>query len=145
MTVALFWPTVMAALLTATLTSASADTELRGVPDAMYLRAENATVTEVLAALSAQFNLRYSPGPSLDRTVTGIYSGTLRHVLTRILDGSNYVIKFSADDIEIKILGNPSAIHPSSAVAVNQKPIASSKITENSVSVPSQIAPLVPK
>ena len=124
----------------------AAETEVRGLPDAMYLRAESASVGEVLAALSAEFRLRYPTQASLDRTVTGVYSGTLRHVLMRILDGTNYVIKYSEDDIEIKVLSSASAVDgPTSIspVAVNQNLTAPPRATSGSS--PPPIAPLVPK
>jgi len=128
--------------------SASAETEVRGLPNAVYVRAENAPLGEVLAAISAEFKLKYPARFGLDRTVTGIYSGTLRQVLLRILEGSNFVIKYSGDDTEIRVLSSASVADradTSLAVAVNQNATASSRKAELSGPMPAQIPPLVPK
>jgi hypothetical protein len=93
---------VITALLSVMLAPASAATEVRGQPDNIYLQAENASISEVLDALSAEFKLTYSLKPMLGRAVTGVYSGTLRQVLTRVLDRHDFVIKILDDGIEIK-------------------------------------------
>jgi len=124
---------------------ASAGTEIRGPADAMYLRVEDAPLSEVLAALSNEFKLKYPSQQIVDRNLSGTYSGTLRHVLTRILDGSNYVIRFSDEDIEIKVLMSASStdgVPPSSvAVAVSPRPVG----VPNKASTSPQVPPLVPK
>jgi len=42
--------------------------------------------------------------------MTGHYSGTLRAVLARILDGNDYVVEFSDVGIEVRVLGVSTAI-----------------------------------
>jgi len=109
---------------------ASAKTEVEGRSDAVHLSAEDASVNEVLAALSARFNLTYTPAPELDRAVAGVYSGTLQQVLARILDGYDYVANFSVNGIELKVLGRSGLIArpsdvpplPGSATAASQAP-----------------------
>ena len=73
--------------------------------------AKGASVSKALAALSAQLNLTYTFEPGLDHPLEGDYSGTLQHVLKRILDGYDYVIEISDDGIELKVLGL-SAVMP---------------------------------
>jgi len=73
--------------------------------------AKGASVSKALAALSAQLNLTYTFEPGLDHPLEGDYSGTLQHVLERILDGYDYVIEISDDGIELKVLGL-SAVMP---------------------------------
>jgi hypothetical protein len=53
--------------------------------DALRLLAEDAPIDEILAALSAKFNLTYCSEPELDRTVAGAYSGTLQQVMGRMV------------------------------------------------------------
>ena len=122
---------------------AHAGTEIRGAADAMYLRVEDATLSEVLAALSNEFKLKYPSQQTVDRILSGTYSGTLRHVLTRILDGSNYIIRFSDEDIEIKVLASANRADDTqpSPVAVNPRPVG----VPNKPSTSPQVPPLVPK
>jgi len=104
-----------AVLLSATLGSASAKTRIEGRVDAVHLVAEDAPISEILAALSAQFDLTFSPCAELDRAVTGVYSGSLPQVLGRILDGYDYITEISVDGIALNVLGRSGSIaRPSS-------------------------------
>jgi len=105
---ALTWRAMIAVLVSTMQAPASAKTEVEGRSDAVRLSAEDASVNEVLAALSARFNLTYTPAPELDRAVAGVYSGTLQQVLARILDGYDYVANFSVN--ELKVLGRSGSI-----------------------------------
>jgi hypothetical protein len=104
------WPAVIVALLSATLGPASGETRVQGQPDDMFLQAENASIGEVLAALSAEFKLTYKLASNPGRTVTGIYSGTLQQVLVRVLDSHDYFIKNLDDSVEIVVLGASSVM-----------------------------------
>jgi len=114
LTTAIMASCVVATTLAVTLGEAWAKTKVEGESDTVSLTAENAPVDEVLAELSAKFGLIYTPTPGLNRTVGGTYSGTLQQVLTRILDGCDYVASYSGDKIELKILGlsGPTASPP---------------------------------
>jgi hypothetical protein len=96
-------PTV-AALLTMLAEPVSARVKVEGLSDDMSVSAEAASVREVLAALSARYNLAYEPSPELDRSFGGRYSGTLQQVLRRVLEGYDFIIKSSPDSIELRIL-----------------------------------------
>jgi len=91
-------------LLGSTVTPAGARTEVRGQPDALELRAENASTREVLEALAASFKLTYKLPPNIDHHWNGIYSGSLNRVLARILRDTNYFIKSSDDGVEVVVL-----------------------------------------
>src|SRR6266568_8741129 len=91
LTVDFIWPALIAALLSAMPAPASAKIEVEGQSDTVRLMAEDASLNEVLAALSAKFNLTYTSEPELDRVVAGAYLGTLQQVLARILIGYDYV------------------------------------------------------
>ncbi len=105
---------IVATVLLLTSRDASAKTMVERDSDAVSVTAENAPIGEVLAELSAKFGLIYTPTPGLDRTVGGTYSGTLQQVLARVLDGCDYVVSYSGDKIELKILGRSDSIpHPS--------------------------------
>src|SRR5262245_53545715 len=102
---ALIWRGMIAVFVSTMQAPALAKTEVEGPSDAVRLSAEDASVNEVLAALSARFNLTYTPAPELNRAVAGVYSGTLQQILARILDGYDYVASGSVNGIELKLLG----------------------------------------
>jgi len=107
---ALIWRGMIAVLVSTMQAPALAKTEVEGPSDAVRLSAEDASVNEVLAALSARFNLTYTPAPELNRAVAGVYSGTLQQILARILDGYDYVANVSVNGIELKVLGRSGSI-----------------------------------
>jgi hypothetical protein len=95
---------LIAMLLGSSLLPVRAGTEVLGQLDAMQLRAEHASTSEVLAALAATFKLTYRLPPNVNRKLNGLYSGSLRSVLARILDGTDYFIKNAQDGIEVIVL-----------------------------------------
>jgi hypothetical protein len=110
---------LIAMLLGSSLVPARAGTEVLGQPDAMHLRAEHASTTEVLAALAASFKLTYKLPPNINRNLNGLYSGSLRLVLARILDGTDHVVKNSDHGIEVIVLrasGMPGSTVASKAI-----------------------------
>lgn len=137
---AFIWPTFAALLLMMTLApAAAAKIEIKGPADAMQLLAEDASLSEVLAALAARFNLNYEPTPELDQQVDGTYSGTVQQVLVRILDGYDYVANFSSDGIEVKVWGRSQTIPYSRSNAT-----ASPPASINPVPVPPPAVPVRP-
>jgi hypothetical protein len=94
----------IAILLSSNLLPARAGTEVLGQLDAMELRAEHASTSEVLAALGVTFKLTYRLPPNINRNVNGLYFGSLRSVLARILDGTDYFIKNGEYGIEVIVL-----------------------------------------
>ena len=96
---------------------ARAASEVQGDPTDMRLRVENASTEEALQALAGSFGLVYSLPANSGRTLTGTYSGTLRQVLARILDRTDYILKISDGTVEVVVLG-PSG--GSSVVSASQ-------------------------
>ena len=96
---------------------AKAASEVQGDPNDMRLLVENASTEEALQALAGSFGLVYSLPANSGRTLTGTYSGTLRQVLARILDRTDYILKVSDGTVEVVVLG-PSG--GSSVVSVSQ-------------------------
>lgn len=105
----------MGIVLGTMLPPASAATEVRGRADEMQLRAENASIREVLDALSGTFKLRYKLPPNSNRVFTGLYSGSLQQVLSRILDGHDYIVNVSDGGIEVVVLSASGASPPGPA------------------------------
>jgi len=103
------WSAIIAVLMSAIPGLVWAKTDVEGQSDAVRITAKDASVSEVLAALSAQLNLTYTFLPELDHPIEGVYSGSLQQVLARILDGYDYIAILSDGGIELKVF-NRSAI-----------------------------------
>jgi hypothetical protein len=90
-----------------------AQVRVQGAVDHVRLEAHDATIEEILAALRAQFDVRYH-GTALNRRVTATYEGPLRKILARVLAGYDYVIEPKGDYIEVVVLsaGAPRAAIP---------------------------------
>ena len=73
--------------------------------DQLVIEARDATVREILDALGQTHTIQLQNPEALSRQVTGTYSGTLRRVLSRILDGYDHVIRSTASGIQVDIVG----------------------------------------
>jgi len=82
--------------------SASAEVHVSGTGQAVRLETQDATVGEALAALGATMGLRYSTASlALNRRVSGVYVGSLGHVVSRLLEGNHFVLKTSPQGVEV--------------------------------------------
>ena len=91
-------------LLVAESKAAHAQVQVGGQPEAVHVEARDATLREVLDALQANFNLRYRSNDVLDTRLTGTFNGPLRRVAARILDGYDFAMKITPQDIDVLIL-----------------------------------------
>jgi len=78
---------------------------VRGDAAAVRLDASHTTIANVLSALNTSFDMSYSSWIVLDEEINGTYTGTLRRVIARVLDGYNYVIKQDNAKLDIIVLG----------------------------------------
>ena len=78
---------------------------VRGDAAAVRLDASHTTIADVLSALNTSFDMSYSSWIVLDEEINGTYTGSLRRVITRVLDGYNYVIKQDNAKLDIIVLG----------------------------------------
>jgi hypothetical protein len=83
----------------------SASVRVRGDAAAVRLDARRTTIASVLAALSAAFDISYRSPIALDEEINGTYAGSLRRVISRVLDGYNYVIEQNDAKLDVIILG----------------------------------------
>jgi len=83
---------------------AGAEVRISGAADALRLEARNATLDEVLRALRATYKFRYHGSVATGAAVSGAYSGSLPRVVTRLLTGYNYVLRSSADGLDVSII-----------------------------------------
>ncbi len=86
-----------------------AEMQVRGSPEAVRIEARDTPVEEILAALSRAFGMHYQLSTNLDKRVSGTYVGSLPRVLTRILDGYNFVVKTDNGRIAVSVVGTPNA------------------------------------
>jgi len=96
-------------LLLVCVASARADAQFSGTEDHVVLRAKNATMAEILSGIRSALKLRVGLTGSTERQFNGAYTGTLRRVLSRLLDGEDYVIGSAPDGINIVLLGPKGA------------------------------------
>lgn len=111
------------------LTPVSAETRVEGQADELQIYAENASIREIFDALSARFNLTYNFVPNVGRALTGLYSGSLKQVLARLLAGNDYVLGVLDDHVRIVVLNASNADTPAGqvvaqVVASNEKQVA---------------------
>ena len=77
-----------------------------GTAEQLQLELSNNTVDDALAALRSAFDLKCRCAMSLDRRVTGVYRGNIGRVLSRLLEGYDFVIKISPSGaVEAIVLG----------------------------------------
>jgi hypothetical protein len=95
---------MLVAVLSLASTRTLAGVDVSGSTEAVTVEAQNAPIDEVLTALSHAFNVQYHGPIDLRYRITGTYRGSLRRVLTRILEGYNYIVKSSPDRVEVTVL-----------------------------------------
>jgi len=95
---------------------ASAEVHLTGTATNLKIETRGASLEEVLRLLHSSFKFQYSIGGSLDGAVSGTYSGSLTRVVTRLLEGHNFIIHGTADNLEVIILGAPGTGAPKRVV-----------------------------
>jgi hypothetical protein len=78
---------------------------VEGTPAAVRVTADQAAIAEVLTAVAGNFNARYRSAIALDAPAGPAYAGSLAHVIARLLDGYNYVVKRDGQATEIVVFG----------------------------------------
>jgi hypothetical protein len=108
-------------------TSVLAEMQVRGTPEAVRIEARDAPVEEILAALSRAFGMHYQLSVNVDKRLSGTFVGPLPRVVTRILDGYNFILKTDNGSIAVTVVGTPNAaaaVPASSGPNVAQQPAA---------------------
>ena len=85
--------------------TAFASTDVSGSADSVTVDAQNSSIKDVLSALGQKFHLQVQSTANLDKQISGSYRGSLRGVVTRLLEGYNFVITSSQGELEITVLG----------------------------------------
>ena len=104
-------------------TRADAEVTVGGGRDDMQVRVENDTVDHVLEALSQKGNLHYRSTRPLNKVIGGSFSGSLAQVVSRILVGFDFVVRYNPQGVEIFVSGENGAA-PSQAPPTEASPTA---------------------
>jgi hypothetical protein len=116
-----------AALICGVATSARAEVHVEGSPLAVRITTSQDAIADVLSAVATTFNVRYRTAIPLDAAASATYSGSFGQVISRLLDGYNYVIKTDLETTEIVVFGRHGevAIPPPAPAAPPAKGIVS--------------------
>jgi hypothetical protein len=113
---------VWAALGYAAPVPARAEITISGGPAAVRLEASEASLDEILLALQASFNLRYRTSAALDDAISGTYSGPLAHVAAQLLDRYDFIMRVSAEKLEISVLRRHAPDEAPGPTGVSSRP-----------------------
>jgi hypothetical protein len=123
-----------AAILCATAATAAAEVRVTNTgDDRLTIQARDATVQEILDALSQSHTIRFQASEALSRHVTGTYSGTLPRVLSRIFEGYDHVIRSTRSGFQVDIVSAAQATKFTASI-VSSATVAASAGTPRGVS-----------
>ena len=86
---------------------AHAEVSISGSKDAVTVRANNASLEDIFAAANAALNVKMSISPTIHLAITGTYSGPIRRVIARMLDGHNFILSSSGGQMVV-VLATPN-------------------------------------
>lgn len=78
---------------------------VQGDAAAVRIDVRRTAIDQVLAKLGADFKMRYRSSIALNEELNGSYAGSLEHVIARLLDGYNYVIRRDHAQLEVIVFG----------------------------------------
>jgi hypothetical protein len=88
---------------------ARAEVHVEGSLSALRVSTGREAIADVLSAF-APLNVKYRSAVPLDAAAGAAYSGSLGQVMSRLLDGYNYVIRKDQDTTEIIVFGRRGAV-----------------------------------
>jgi hypothetical protein len=94
---------LLAVLMCGLAPNARAEVHVEGSLSVVRVTTSQDAISDVLSAFTAAFNVRYRTTIPLDAAANAAYSGSFRRVISRLLDGYNYVIKMDQETIEIVV------------------------------------------
>lgn len=111
-----------------------ASLHVQGNSAAVQLDARRTRITDVLSALTAAFGISYRSSIALDKTVDGRYAGSLGQVLTRVLEGYNFVISQQGPHLDVSIFersGGKAVASPMAAAIPQHRVPTTTRISRN--------------
>jgi len=109
-----------------------AQVRMEGSQEALHLDVTDARLADVLNALKGKFNIRFRSNDALEGRITGSFSGPLRRVVARLLEGYDYVIAISPDGLDALILlqnSTANVVVPATPASVVTRPAAAPVMT----------------
>src|SRR5436305_455356 len=85
--------------------TAGAEVHVEGSPAAVRVTTSRDAIGDVLSAFAATFHIGYRTAIPLDAPANAAYAGSFARVISRLLEGYNYVIKREEDNVEIVVFG----------------------------------------
>jgi hypothetical protein len=85
--------------------SARAEVKFEGTANQLRITTNHDAIADVLAGLSTNFDLKHQSAIRLDAPAQASYSGSVRQVIARLLDGYNYVIRTDRNALEVIVIG----------------------------------------
>jgi hypothetical protein len=86
-------------------TEVRAEVRVEGDSAAVRVVTDHAAISDVLSAFAGNFKVRYRTSVPLDAAANATYAGSFGQVISRLLDGYNYVVKKDQDTTEIIVFG----------------------------------------
>ncbi len=109
----------------------NAEVLVDGGRDEMQVRVENDTVGHVLEALGQNVSLRYRSAAPVDRVIGGRFSGSLAQVLSRVLAGYDFVVRYDLQGVEIFVVReNGAAPTPPPPTEASSQPQTASTVAD---------------
>lgn len=105
----------------------AAEVLVSGTYDRIVVRANDATLADILDALRSALHRDIEFRGMSTQTLSGVYSGSVRHVLSRLLKDQDYVMRSDTDRITIRLLGASAA--DASAAPSSAAPWQGSRLT----------------
>jgi hypothetical protein len=103
---------------------ARAEVQVEGNPAEVRVTTTRDTISDVLSAFGTTFNVQYRTAIPLDASALATYSGPLGQVISRLLDGYNYVIKTNRETTEVIVYGRSGEVSiPPKALPVKGAPV----------------------
>ena len=100
------WTLALALLLVVRPSFGFEGIRIAGTAENLQLELSDNTLDDALTALRSAFGLKCSCAVALDRRVTGHYQGSVGRVLSRLLEGNDYVVKTTpSGDVELMVFG----------------------------------------
>jgi hypothetical protein len=98
---------------------AHAEVRVSGAADDITLRADGATLVDILAGLETVSHARIELKGNVPRQFTGTYSGSLHVVLSRLLAGIDHVVRAAPDRMTVIIVASRAMRAPADATDVS--------------------------
>jgi len=82
-----------------------ADVHVEGGPAAVRVVTDRAAISDVLSAFAGKFKVTYRTAIPLDAAADAAYAGSFGQVISRLLEGYNYVVRKDGEGTEITVFG----------------------------------------